>query len=217
MQIEFTARQVTITPGLRKLAEEGLERVIRILGNVTSAEVVLAAEKHRQKADITLKTRQQTIVGSAEADTLIAALRTAIERADVQAVRYMDKTRERKRLPKEEKSHTASPAPRSTKTAAARNSDAPPTPATVARTKAHKSGELRAVLVHSFPATKPIPEPHVVRSIDAFALLPMSLEEAVKEAEFRDKEVFVFRDPDGELKILHRKRDGKMELIEVPT
>jgi putative sigma-54 modulation protein len=217
MQVDFTARQVTITPALRKQAEEGLNRVVRILGKVISAEVVLSAEKHRQGADITIKTRQQTIVGSAEAGTLIAALRSAIEKAEGQAVRYMDKSRSRKRLPKEEKAHVTTPAPRATKSAAARNSDAPQTPAAAARTKPRKPGELRAVLVHSFPAKKPIPEPHVVRSIDAFAMRPMSLEEAVKEAEFRDKEVFVFRDPVGNLKILHRKRDGKMELIEVPT
>ena len=43
-----------------------------------------------------------------------------------------------------------------------------------------------------------------------------SYEEAVKEAEFRDREVFVFRDPEGKVKVLHRKRDGKMELIEAP-
>ena len=34
--------------------------------------------------------------------------------------------------------------------------------------------------------------------------------------EFRDREVFVFRDLEGRVKVLHRKRDGKMELIEAP-
>ena len=34
--------------------------------------------------------------------------------------------------------------------------------------------------------------------------------------EFRDREVFVFRDPQGKVKVLHRKKDGKMELIEAP-
>jgi putative sigma-54 modulation protein len=38
----------------------------------------------------------------------------------------------------------------------------------------------------------------------------------VKEAEFRDREVFVFRDHAGQVRVLHRKKDGKMELIEVP-
>jgi putative sigma-54 modulation protein len=70
--------------------------------------------------------------------------------------------------------------------------------------------------VHTFPATRPIPEPHVVRSLDSVALRPMTIEEAVKEAEFRDREVFVFRNTQGTLCVLHRKRDGKMELIEAP-
>ena len=53
------------------------------------------------------------------------------------------------------------------------------------------------VTVHSFPARMPIAEPHVVRSSDSVALRPMTLEEAVKEAEFRDRDVFVFRDNEG--------------------
>ena len=72
------------------------------------------------------------------------------------------------------------------------------------------------VTVHSFPAKTPIAEPHIVRSTDSVALRPMTLEEAVKEAEFRDREVFMFRDNRGNVKVLHRKRDGKMELIEEP-
>ncbi len=44
----------------------------------------------------------------------------------------------------------------------------------------------------------------------------MTLDEAVKEAEFRDRDVFVFRDLEGTVMVLHRKRDGKMELIEAP-
>ena len=33
---------------------------------------------------------------------------------------------------------------------------------------------------------------------------------------FCDREVFVFRDLEGRVKVLHRKRDGRMELIEAP-
>jgi putative sigma-54 modulation protein len=59
-------------------------------------------------------------------------------------------------------------------------------------------------------------EPHIVSGTDSVSMRPMTLEEAVKEAEFRDKEVFVFRDGEGRIKVLHRKKDGKMELIEAP-
>jgi putative sigma-54 modulation protein len=61
-----------------------------------------------------------------------------------------------------------------------------------------------------------MPEPHIVRSQESVALRPMTLEEAVKEAEFRDREVFVFRSLEGSVHVLHRKRDGKMTLIDAP-
>jgi len=72
------------------------------------------------------------------------------------------------------------------------------------------------VKVHSFPSVVKITETHVVRSSDSVSYKALTLEEAVKEAEFRDREVFVFRDLEGRVKVLHRKRDGKMELIEAP-
>ncbi len=51
---------------------------------------------------------------------------------------------------------------------------------------------------------------------DSVALHPMSLEEAIKEAHFRDRDVFIFRDREGKLLVLHHTRDGKMEPIEAP-
>jgi putative sigma-54 modulation protein len=59
-------------------------------------------------------------------------------------------------------------------------------------------------------------EPHIVSSSQAIALKPMSLEEAVKEVEFRDRDLLVFRNASGDLFVLHRRRDGQMELVEVP-
>ena len=60
--------------------------------------------------------------------------------------------------------------------------------------------EIIPVTVHSFPASNPVHEPHLTRSSDSVALRPMTLEEAVKEAEFRDRDVFVFRDNEGRRK-----------------
>jgi putative sigma-54 modulation protein len=50
----------------------------------------------------------------------------------------------------------------------------------------------------------------------ALAIRPMTIEEAVKEAEFRDRDLLIFRNASGALFVLHRRRDGKMELVEVP-
>jgi putative sigma-54 modulation protein len=73
------------------------------------------------------------------------------------------------------------------------------------------------VMVHKYPAVARTTEVHLLRSDEAVAMRPMTLEEAIKEAHFKDRDVFVFRDPKGKLMVLHRRRrDDKMELIEVP-
>jgi putative sigma-54 modulation protein len=91
------------------------------------------------------------------------------------------------------------------------------TPEPVAQAAAASSDSaMVSMVVHKFPAIAKSTEVHLVRSEDAVAMRPMTLEEAIKEAHFRDRDVFVFRDQKGKLMILHRTRDGKMELIETP-
>ena len=72
------------------------------------------------------------------------------------------------------------------------------------------------VVVHKFPSIARTTEAHLVKTTDSVAMRPMTIEEAVKECEFRDRDVFVFRDGKGRVKVLHRRKDGKIELIEVP-
>ncbi len=220
MQVEYTGRQVTVTRILRTIAEESLERIAKILGKTTGAHIVLTAEKYRQQAEVTIKTRLHNIVATSESTSLETALRGALEKAETQAIRCKKKLRSKKRLPKEEKT-AAEPSLARPKRAAARApiSKEEESGSETAEKKANGHGRTKQVMpvtVHSFPAKVPIQEPHVVRSADSVALRPMTLEEAVKEAEFRDREVFVFRDHQGNVKVLHRKRDGKMELIEAP-
>lgn len=223
MQVEYTGRQITISKSLHAIGDEGVGRIGKILGKITTAHIVLTAEKYRQTAEVTINTRLQSIVGLCESTSMETALREAIAKAESQAIRHKDKIRARKRKPKEEKIAENSELARTRRTgrqvSIAASADGP-AGETAGRTRSG-NGHTRArpavpVTVHSFPAKTPIHEPHVVRSIDSIAMRPMSLEEAVKEAEFRDREVFVFRDNQGGLKVLHRKRDGKMELIEVP-
>jgi putative sigma-54 modulation protein len=218
MQVEYTGRQVTVTRTLRTIAEEALERIVKILGKTTGAHVILTAEKYRHSAEVTVKTRLHSIVATSESTSMETALRAALDKAETQAIRCKKKLQTKKRLPKEEKL-TAEPAlvrpKRSSRSAAPKDESAPEAPARKTNGNGH-GRQVLPVTVHSFPAKTPIQEPHIVRSADSVALRPMTLEEAVNEAEFRDREVFVFRDHQGHVKVLHRKRDGKMELIEAP-
>jgi putative sigma-54 modulation protein len=59
-------------------------------------------------------------------------------------------------------------------------------------------------------------EPHILKSGEAISLKPMTIEEAVKDTEFRDRDLLIFRNAAGDLYVLHRRRDGQMELVEIP-
>ena len=208
MEVEFTARQVTVPKALRSQAEEGLERVARILGRGARASVVFRPQRHLQIAELTIKARVQTIEAEGKADTLESALRIAIQHAENQALRYRERQYERKRMPKLDKVLTAPPVVPAKRGAQPEG--------------VHENGKLTrdkvktAIPVHSFPASTAFVEPHILATGDAIAVKPMTIEEAVKEAEFRDRDLLIFRNRAGDLYVLHRRRDGQMELVEVP-
>ena len=211
MEVELTARQVRIPKALRTQVEEGMNRIARILGKTTTASITFRTQRHTQIAELTVKARLQTIAATGEADTQESALRAALAHAEHQALRYRDRNLTRKRLPKEEKVLEAPPVTRPRARAAQREEMPEDGKASKTAEKARAS-----IAVHSFPAPAAVVEPHIVKSGDAIALKPMTVEEAVKEAEFRDRDLFVFRNLTGELFVLHRRRDGQMELVEIP-
>jgi putative sigma-54 modulation protein len=211
MEVEFTARQVKISKALRTQAEEGMERIARILGKTARASITFGAQRHVQIVELTVQARSQTIAATGKADTLEAALREAMEHAENQARRYRDRRLEGKRLPKGEKVLTAPPVARPKARAAlviAEPGDGMPAST---RAKARAS-----IAVHSFPNRATVVEPHILKSGEAIVLRPMTIEEAVKDAEFRDRDLLIFRNPGGDMFVLHRRRDGQMELVEIP-
>ena len=200
MNVEYTGRQFEITPAIRKQVENGLEKTQKILGSNFETHVILSTEKHRYIAEITVAVRNHApIVGLAEAPDMMAAVNNALSRIDRQAVKYKTKWKAKKRQ-------------------ARKKYDQQSVPDEVAISVAVGKSVATSVpvTVHSFPTSVKFTETHVVKSPDSVSHKPLTLEEAVKEAEFRDREVFVFRDLEGKVKVLHRKKDGKMELIEAP-
>ena len=209
MQVELTARQVKVSKALRAQAEEGMDRIARILGRTTTASVIFRVERHLQIAELTVKARMQTIVAAGQSDSMESALRKALAHAEHQALRYRDRNLARKRMPKEEKVLTAPPV--------ARPKARPAELQEPALNGSLNGAKARtAIAVHSFPAKAAIVEPHILAGAEAIAIKPMSIEEAVKDAEFRDRDLLVFRNPGGDLYVLHRRRDGQMELVEIP-
>jgi putative sigma-54 modulation protein len=207
MEVELTARQGKISKVLQAQAEEGMDRIARILGKTVRVSIKMSAQRHLQIAELSVHVRLQTIVATGKAGTADAALREAFEHAENQARRYRDRRMENKRLPKEEKTMTAPPVTRAkARTAPTGEENGSQTTRARART---------SIAVHSFPNKPAVVEPHILKSAEAISLKPMTIEEAVKEAEFRDRDLLIFRNPAGEMFVLHRRRDGQMELVEI--
>jgi putative sigma-54 modulation protein len=200
MNVEYTGRQYEITPAIRKEVEARLSKIRKILGNSFETKVILVVEKHRHKAEITIMPRNGPLVGIAQAGDMNAAIHGAFEHLENQAVKYKSRWRTRKRR--------APQSPSSSKW----DGRVPQEPAA----RGEKGQAVLDLVAHRFPAVSPSTAVHLVRCAEAVAMRPMTLEEAIKEAHFRDRDVFVFRDPKGKVMILHRTRDGKMELIEAP-
>jgi putative sigma-54 modulation protein len=197
MNVEYTGRQYEITPKIRKEIESGLTKIKKLLGDKFESKVILAVEKHRHKAEITITPPNGPLVGVAQANDMMAAVNEALEHLEKQAVKYKDRWRTKKRQPR-------------------KGWDGKATPVELQAAVGLTEKTAVPIMVHKFPQISKTTEAHLVRTTDAVSLRPLSLEEAIKEAQFRDRDVFVFRDPKGKVMVLHRTRDGKMELIEAP-
>lgn len=207
MEVEFTARQVKVSKALRAQAEEGLERMGRIVGKTARASITFRAQRHLQIAELAVQSRKQSFAATGKGDTLEGALREALEHAHNQALKFRDRQRATKRLPKEEKELAAPPVARPKTRAAQPEMDA---------ARSTKAKARASIAVHSFPANSALVEPHILKSGEAISLKPMTIEEAVKDTEFRDRDLLIFRNHAGEMYVLHRRRDGQMELVEIP-
>ena len=208
MTVEFTGRQCEVSAAVRKQVEHGLSKLIKILGPHFTTNVILTSEKYRHIAEITVTVRNHAIVAVVEDSDSSVAVNEALDRIERQALKYKDRWRTRKRRPK----RNFAIAEGSAQPAAQKGTNGHSTEEELAAAAAIST--QIPVVVHSFPGSLRMPEPHIVPANDCVALRPMTLEEAVKEAEFRDREVFVFRDNQGRVKVLHRTKDGKLQLIE---
>jgi putative sigma-54 modulation protein len=199
MNVEYTGRQLEITPAIRKQVEQGLKKFTKIIGDNFDAKVMLSVEKHRNVADISITSpRRKPLVGLVEAKDMSSAIDGALEHIERQLLKSNGRTRNLKRQPKD-KGFTGEGKPEEMQLAVGVSATA-----------------AIPVAVHSFPARARSHEAHIVKTTEAVAVRPMTVEEAVKEAESHDQHVFVFRDKGGNIKVLHRRKDGKIELIDVP-
>ena len=102
MEIEYTGRQTAVTPKLKEQARVSLEQIAKLVERSATAHVILTVDKYRQIAEVTLTTRDHSLVASCEATEMSVALHDALAKVEQQAVRLRQKHTTIRRHPKED-------------------------------------------------------------------------------------------------------------------
>ena len=100
MVIEYTGRQMVVTQKYKDLAEAGLKRIKKIVGEGASAKVILTVDKHRKIADVALSVGSQSMISNGESAEMTAALRGALATLEQKAIRQKQKVSTIKRHPR---------------------------------------------------------------------------------------------------------------------
>ncbi len=98
MNVDYTGRQIDITPKIRKEVETGLAKLAKIVGENCSCKVILTAEKQRRiVVEITLTKRLKKLVGIGESTDVLAAIDEALNHIEKQALKLNTRKRDVKR------------------------------------------------------------------------------------------------------------------------
>jgi putative sigma-54 modulation protein len=97
MLIEYTGRRTDVPPRLRALAERRLRKLAKLLRTITHAHVTLTVDKHRQRAEVILRSPHLDLSAREETADMATSLDTVIDKLERQAHRHAGKRKERKR------------------------------------------------------------------------------------------------------------------------
>ncbi len=91
MKVHFTGRHVEVSDALKLLANDRVKKLSHFLDDIMDVHVVLAVEKHRHQAEVTLKTRHGSFLASAETDDMYVSLGQAMDRLENQTHRHQER------------------------------------------------------------------------------------------------------------------------------
>ena len=188
MRLELTGRHITISPVIRRLTDQRLAPMLRLLNDsAVSAQVVLTKVKSRVHAEVTLHARGEHFLhGEATDRDVDTALSAAADKVDRQ-VRSLKSRWSKGKRQGISAAKAASATPRPQRGARAFGSRAP-------------AGESRAL--------------RIVRA-RRYEVKPMSVDEAALEVVDGTDAFLVFRNAATDtINVLFRRSDGNLGLIE---
>jgi putative sigma-54 modulation protein len=199
MRLALTGRNLTITPALRLVVTQRLEKLDRLLhGSLLSAQVSLQVQKDRVKADVRVRTRgDHELAGHGEAATAKASVIDAIAKVEHQAGKVKGKWEARKRRA----AGVKAPGDAVADTGGRAGS---PSPAVRGRARL-------AVVVDALPAVTAV---RVVR-VRRVSPKPMQIDDALLRLDATPGSVVLFRDAAlDRVQVLVRRADGHVGLVD---
>lgn len=184
MQVSVTGRHYEVTPALRTYVDARLSRLHRYMDKITSAVVVLSAEKHICRAEIVLHSRGKDFTGKEIADDMYAALDRVSDKLERQLRRFKDRrTTTRRRAG----------------TKAAKDNGEP------------LSGTLRVLRAGTVGRTS---QEHEILHAGDFPIESMTVDEAILRLEQVDESFVVFANRSSELiHIVYKRDDGNYGVL----
>lgn len=110
MRVEYTGRQIEITPAIREFTEDHLRKIRKILGEMIEVHAILTVEKYRHTAEINLKSRTFKINGVEETHDMYTSIDAVLEKIERQALKHKGKKIAKKRKPANALSAATAPA-----------------------------------------------------------------------------------------------------------
>lgn len=97
MNLEIVGRHIEITPAMRDFAFDKLRKLEKLLDGPLEVHLVLLVEKHRQSAEIQVKTRTAVLSGAEETGDLFASISEVVDKIERQALKQKEKITGRRR------------------------------------------------------------------------------------------------------------------------
>src|SRR5438045_1577473 len=97
MKLEFTGRNFTLTPAIKKHTSEHIDRIAPVLNGALKAHIILSVEKHhRHIAEVVVNWHDHALTGKADTADMYASVSKAVERLRRQLLKVKGKIIDRK-------------------------------------------------------------------------------------------------------------------------
>lgn len=97
MNLQITGHHLEVTPALREYVTTKLDKVTRHFDHVIDVNVILAVEKLKQTAEVTVHVRGKDIHVESEDSDLYAAIDILVDKLDRQILKYKQKVQDHHR------------------------------------------------------------------------------------------------------------------------